>query len=203
VNGLVSSIVSSAALRPVEATRRHLNARQAETVQRVLDAARAELRDAGFEQMTVRTVAARAGVAPATAYTYFSSRNHLLVEIFWRALNARERIETALPTPSERVAAVFRDLSELLATNPELGRAATSALLGNEPDVAQLRMQIATEINSRIVAAAGPRATPDVLDALGIAWSGAMLQAGMGHSNYVQMGERLVAVARLLFGEQP
>jgi hypothetical protein len=31
-----------------------------------------------------------------------------------------------------------------------------------------------------------------------MAWSGAMLQAGMGHSNYTQMAQRLVAVARLL-----
>jgi hypothetical protein len=39
-----------------------------------------------------------------------------------------------------------------------------------------------------------------VIDALSIAWSGAMLQAGMGHTNYAQMGDRLVAVTRLILG---
>ena len=30
----------------------------------------------------------RAGVAPATAYTYFSSKSHLVAEVFWRRLSA-------------------------------------------------------------------------------------------------------------------
>ena len=32
--------------------------------------------------VTVRAVAARANVAPATAYTYFSSKNHLVAEVY-------------------------------------------------------------------------------------------------------------------------
>ncbi|HEY2167571.1 MAG TPA: TetR/AcrR family transcriptional regulator [Jatrophihabitantaceae bacterium] len=190
----------ASALPPVEATRRHLNVRQAQTVQRVIDAARDELREVGFDDLTVRSVASRAGVATATAYTYFSSKSHLLAEILWRMLNARDRIESTLPNPGARVAAVFTDLSRFLAADPELARAATTALLDPDPDVAQLRWLIAAEINSRIVRAAGPQATADVVDALGIAWSGAMLQAGMGHTDYTQMGERLVAVTRLILG---
>jgi hypothetical protein len=93
---------------------------------------------------------------------------------------------------------VFEDLARFLADNPELGRAATYALLRDEPDVKQLRELIGTEINDRIAAAAGPQVEPEVMDALSMAWSGAMLQAGMGHSNYTQMAQRLVAVARLL-----
>ena len=69
------------------ATRRHLNGRQAETVDRVAAAAEDELRAVGFDGLTVRCVANRAGVSPATAYTYFSSKNHLVAEIFWRRLD--------------------------------------------------------------------------------------------------------------------
>ena len=60
---------------PIEATRRRLNPRQAGTVNRLIAAAREELAEVGFAEMTVRTVAGRAEVAPATAYTYFSSKN--------------------------------------------------------------------------------------------------------------------------------
>jgi AcrR family transcriptional regulator len=190
--------VSSAALAAT-AARRELNARQAETARRVIEAARTELREVGFAELTIRSVAGRANVAPATAYTYFSSKNHLVAEIFWRAIRRRAHPDQPLPGPAERVAAVFRDLAQFLADEPEVGRAVTSALLRDEPDVKRLREMIGLEINNRIVAAAGSVATADVLDALAIAWSGAMLQAGMGHCNYTQMGERLVATAQLIF----
>ena len=35
-------------------------------------------------------VAARAGVSPATAYTYFASKDHLFAELFWRLVEADE-----------------------------------------------------------------------------------------------------------------
>jgi AcrR family transcriptional regulator len=190
--------VSSSAAPTLTATRRHLNARQAETAQRVIDAARAELREVGYDELTVRSVAGRAHVAPATAYTYFASKHHLVVEIFWRAIRERSHPPSPLSSSAARVAAVFDDLARFLADDPELGRAATSALLCDEPDVKQLRELIGNEINERIVAAAGPRVAPEVLEALAVAWSGAMLQAGMGHTTYVQMGERLGRITALI-----
>lgn len=184
------------------ATRRGLNPRPAETVERVVAAGHDELREVGFDALTVRSVANRAGVAPATAYTYFSSKSHLVAEIFWRRLGARPRIETSRPTPLDRVIAVFDDLAEFLAGEPDLAAATTSALLGPEPDVRALRLLIGNEINQRIVDALGASAAPDRLDALTLAWSGAMLQAGMGHAQYAAMGARLAAVARLVLGSR-
>lgn len=49
-------------------------------VQRLAEAALSEVRETGYGDLAIRNVAARAGVAPATAYTYFSSKNHLLTE---------------------------------------------------------------------------------------------------------------------------
>ena len=66
----------------------------------------------------------------------------------------------------------------------------------------QLRRQIGIEINERIAQALGADATPDVLDALSLAWSGAMLQAGMGYSDYAQMSVRLAATARLVMANR-
>lgn len=185
----------------VTATRRHLNARQAETVGRILDAAREELREVGFEALTIRSVAVRASVAPATAYTYFSSKSHLIVEIFWRLINGRGRQVPDLATPRERVCAVFTDLAKLLAGEPELGAAITVALLGPDPDVRQLRHLIGLEINNRIAEAIGPKPNAQLLDALSVVWSGAMLQAGMGHSDYKRLGRRLVTATKLLMPE--
>jgi hypothetical protein len=61
---------------------------------------------------------------------------------------------------------------------------------------------IGNEINRRIVDALGDAASGEVLDALTLAWSGAMLQAGMGHAEYARMGERLATVARIVLGSE-
>lgn len=185
-----------------QATRRELNARQAETVERIVAAAQDELRDVGFDGMTVRSVANRAGVAPATAYTYFASKNHLVAEIFWRRLTERPRLEETLTSPVRRVVEVFDDLAAFLAADQELAAATTSALLASEPDVRQLRLMIGNEINARITAALGDSASDDVIDALTVSWSGAMLQAGMGHAEYATLGQRMARVAALILGDR-
>src|SRR5690349_9018426 len=102
------------------APRQQLNERQAATVQRLLDAGLAQLAEVGPEALTVRQVAVRAGVSPATAYTYFSSKNHLLAELFHRAI-----VEQAPPVPEhasvvERVQAITRALSDLCERNPHV-----------------------------------------------------------------------------------
>ena len=56
--------------------------RQEETARRLVDAALETLRGSSYAELTVRAVAARANVAPATAYTYFSSKNHLVAEVY-------------------------------------------------------------------------------------------------------------------------
>jgi AcrR family transcriptional regulator len=180
------------------ATRRQLNARQAETVSRLVVAARDEVRDVGFTDMTVRSVAARAEVAAATAYTYFSSKNHLVAEIFWRALNDRPRVTSRKTTEYGRVVDAFQDLADFVANDPELSAAVTFALLSEEPDVKHLRVLIGTEINERIAAALGDKPDAEIMDALSLAWSGALLQVGMGHARAEDLGDRLGRVARLI-----
>jgi AcrR family transcriptional regulator len=180
----VSSQVSSA-------PRRDLNARQAETVERLLRAGAEELRVAGVDALTIRSVALRAGVSAATAYTYFGSKNHLFAELFWRAL-----VEDPAPAPVggtavERLGQVTRRMGTMLAESPELAAGATLALLGTDPEVARLRLRIGGEFVERFRAALGDDADPAVLDALALAFSGALLQAGMGLMTYTEMAERL------------
>ena len=72
----------------LEATRRHLTERQAEVVHQLVEATAVEVEATGYAGLTVRNVARRAGVAPATAYNYFSSKDHLLAEVLWRRMLA-------------------------------------------------------------------------------------------------------------------
>ncbi|MFS3127993.1 TetR/AcrR family transcriptional regulator [Nocardioides sp. Bht2] len=184
----MSSQVSSEA-------RSGLNARQAETFERLLTAGAEELRVVGHEALTIRSVATRAGVSPATAYTYLASKNHLFAELFSRTLGAVEPPAFAdADDARSRVRAVVRQYGELMVAEPELAAAVTPALLGSDPEVARLRLRIGAEFVRRFELALGEGHDSDVVDALVLAFSGVLLQAGMGLVPYSQLADRLDAV---------
>ncbi len=193
------------ALVPATATtepmRRDLSGRQADRVDALVESTIAELRANGYDGLTVRNVARRANVAAATAYSYFGSKDHLVAEVFWRRL-------AALPSPSvdgrrstrTRVSATLRELALLIAEEPELAAASTTAILAQDPDVQRLRDQIGAAFNDRLTSALGGAATPAVVRALNLALAGALLQAGMGYFSYTQLADRMDEVASVLLG---
>jgi AcrR family transcriptional regulator len=190
------------------APRQGLNARQAETVERLMVAGLEELRAVGHEALTVRTVAQRAGVSPATAYTYLASKNHLFAELFWRHLAGVEMPPArAGASATARLQSAVRALTSRIVEEPQLATAVTPALLGSDPDVARLRLKIGAEFVARFEDALRDPAKPDqpvdagVVEVLVLTWSGALLQAGMGLMTYTQMADRLEsAVAVILRG---
>jgi AcrR family transcriptional regulator len=182
-----------------EPTRRQLSAKQAATVQKLTVAAVEELREHGFDGLTVRNVARTAGVAPATAYTYFTSREHLVTEVFWRRLEGMP--ETAVDrrrNAAGRVAATMTDLALLVADEPELASACTAAMLANDPDVQLLRDRIGAEMHRRLSRALGDRADPAVLATLEFVISGALVHAGVGHMTYLDLPARLTQAVGLI-----
>jgi AcrR family transcriptional regulator len=186
----------------METARRHMSSRQAATVQRLAEAALDELRERGYGGLTLRNVARRAGVAPATAYTHFASREHLITELFWRRLSAMP--ETSIDRrrrASVRASATLGDLALLVADEPELAAACTVAMLAANPDVKVLRDRIGLEMHRRLAVALGNDSDPAVLRALELAISGAMLQAGMGHLSYTDLPSLLAEVTDLVMRE--
>ncbi len=143
-------------------------------------------------------VAAEAGVGAATAYTYFSSKEHLVAEVFWRRLASSPVPPTDSPDLTVRVIAVLRQIALLVADEPELAGAVTNALLGKDPEVEHLRLRIGREIHQRLAAALGPDNAPDLVESLELLYAGALVRAGMGYASNTQIAERLETSARLL-----
>ncbi|MBV9089924.1 MAG: TetR family transcriptional regulator [Mycobacteriaceae bacterium] len=177
---------------------RRRNRRQEETVRKVLDAAVELLRENSYSDLTMRAVAARAGVAPATAYTYFSSKNALVAEAYLRLVRNVALFTDVNQTTQQRVTAQLRELALLVADEPELAAAATTALMGDEPEVRQVRDKIGLEVRRRIASALGPGAWPDVLSTLEMIFYGALVQAGTQSVTYYQMADRLDSVIALI-----
>lgn len=179
--------------------RRQLTASQVAVVDRLLEAAAAEARDQGYQGMTVRSVARRAGVAAATAYTYFSSKDHLLAEVLWRRLAEL----AAAPPPSgrtatERVVAELRHLGTFMADDPDVAAAGTTALLSPGHDVRATRVRLGAAMHDRLAAALGAEATPELLRSLDLVYTGALLWMGMGHLAADEVPQALEDAARLL-----
>ena len=168
------------------------------TAERLLEAGREELRAVGHQTLTIRTVAHRAGLSPATAYTYLASKDRLYAELFWRFLLEDADVRPEGADPVSRVRWVTRGLAQRLAAAPELAAAVTPALLGPAPAVAVLRVRSGAELGGRFRGARGDDAEPDVLETLALAFSGALLQAGMGLLTYAEMADRLDAVVAVI-----
>jgi AcrR family transcriptional regulator len=183
----------------VEPPRRRLTPKQAETVDKLAAAVVREVRRSGYDGLTVRNVARRAGVAPATAYTYFASKDHLITEVFWRRLQQLDppRLDDRADIEA-RVRQVVADVALLVADEPELAAACTTAMVATDPDVLHLRERIGGQLRRRLATALGPDHDPAMLRALELALSGAMLQAGTGHLEYRDLPDELAAVARLV-----
>ncbi len=199
--GQVSSdalVTVSDQARQVEGRRR--NRRQEETFRKVVAAGMQTLRENSYTDVTVRMVAARAKVAPATAYTYFSSKNHLIAEVYLdlvRQVPYFTDVNVPMPT---RVDRALRQLALVVADEPEVGAACTAALLGGgaDPAVRAARERIGAEIHRRIASAIGPDAERATVSALEMAFFGALVQAGSGEFTYHEIADRLADVVRLI-----
>ncbi|WP_458319216.1 TetR/AcrR family transcriptional regulator [Mycolicibacterium brisbanense] len=193
--------MSSDAVAAVTETPR--NRRQEETFRKVLSAAIEMLRESSYADLTVRAVAGRAKVAPATAYTYFSSKNHLIAEVYLDLVNKVPYftdVNDAMPT---RVDKALRALTLVVADEPEVAAACTTALLGggSDPAVRTVRDRIGAEIHKRIRSAVGPDADPRIVSALEMTFFGALVNAGSGAFTYHQIADRLTYVVGLILGE--
>jgi AcrR family transcriptional regulator len=183
----------------MRSTRHSLSKRQSATVAALLAAGLDQLREHGYEHLTIRVVATRAGVTHTTAYSYFSSKDHLVAEMLWRRLEALGPPVTdqtmSLP---DRITEALGGPGLVLSDDPALAQAGLSALLTQDPDVARLRDTIGTELARRLHSALGDGADGELTEALLLAFSGAMLQAGMGYFDFSGVVRRMASMARLL-----
>ena len=196
----VVTVTDGASGGPAETTR---NRRQEETFRKVMTAGMEMLRETSYADLTVRAVAARAKVAPATAYTYFSSKNHLIAEVYLDLVKQVPYFTDVNDAMSTRVNKAVRALTLVVADEPDLAAACTTALLSgsSDPAVRTVRDRIGTEIHKRIRSAVGPDADPRIVSALEMTFFGALVNAGSGAFTYHQIADRLTYVVGLILGE--
>lgn len=171
-------------------------ARRAATVDALLAAGVDELRAVGYDSLTLRSVAARAGVTHTTAYEYFSTKAHLVAEVFVRRLADLPPPATDHRSPvAARVTEALAGPSFVLADDPAVASGALAALLDGNADVVRLRTSVGALLTERLDVALGPDTDPAIVEAMLLAFSGAMLQAGMGYFDYDGVVRRMARLA--------
>ena len=198
------SVFDPSAAAPAEPSeqpgRRLLSERQAEVMERLVTAAAQEAEERPYAEISVRSIAKRAGVAPATAYTYFSGKDHLLAEVLWRRMQASPHlVDLSLALP-ERVADTARTMG-FASMGPAAVAACTTALLGDGPDVKHVRARMGAEIGRRLAAALGSGAEGTVLGVLVVTYTGALLSAGMGHLPFDAVPALMADATALMTGD--
>ncbi|WIX92494.1 TetR/AcrR family transcriptional regulator [Amycolatopsis sp. DG1A-15b] len=185
----------------MEPVRRIVDGRRADTVQRLIAASLEEVRAVPYSDVTVRSVAKRADVSPATAYTYFSSKEHLVCAILWQQVQDLPAPQSRpRRSPSASLADAVRDITELFTKDPALSRACTTALLTDDPEVRRLRDQIGSELLRRIGDAIGPM-SPAARETLSMAFVGALVLAGTGYMTFEDLPRRLSKMTDLLLAD--
>ena len=128
---------------PAEVVIRPLSPTQAATRRRLLEAARELATEGGYEAVGMRQVAARAGVSPPTAYLYFSSKDHLLVDVLVDLIGQTTESLSSRPgrghSSVDRAVATLRRAVQNVEQTPNLYIAMTRAYISGSPEVAHAR----------------------------------------------------------------
>ena len=179
-------------------TARRSDRRPGQTIRKVLDAGLEELRDSSYANLTMRAVAQRAGVSPASAYTYFSSKSALVAAVYLRFLRELPLHTDVNDTTKTRVSATMRDMALVVADEPELTAGCGAALMADDPAVAPLRNEIAVEVARRIGAALGPGWPGAVKSTLQMTFAGALMSARF--TTYQEISGQLDEAVNLILG---
>ncbi len=110
-------------------TERRQTAKAEETRNRILDAALRLFRERGFEQTTMRDVAAEAGVATGAAYYYYRSKEDLVMAFYLRTDEEARDVFANAVASSKELKKRLRAIIEAKFTQFEEHRSLLTALL--------------------------------------------------------------------------
>ncbi len=190
-------------MRATATLQRPLTPPQHERRDRVRDAARVLASEGGYDAVTIREVADRAGVARATVYRYFSSKAHLLAEVIvqWGQeiiVDLKSDLRSGR-TPAEQIGAVFAGAVERGMQEPRLVETALAVAVSRDPNAS--RPGVWSLIDGFVEAAVGDgvfRERETLVQVLGYVLFSALANLISGRTELAEATVVLEDAARLL-----
>lgn len=165
---------------------------------RVLDATVELLREVPYSILTLRSIARRARVSHAQLRAHFRSKDAIVAEIYLERLRAAPLNLDVEESARARIAAQFSQLVMLLADEPGLAAACSSALICDEPTVRISRQRINGELQRRVRTVLRSGAWPEVVQTLEFGLIGALVHASCGADTFSQTADDLANVVAVL-----
>ena len=165
---------------------------------RVLDATVDLLREVPYSNITMRSIAKRAGVSHGEICAYFRSKDAIVAEIYLERLRAAPLVVDPGQCARARVAAQFSQVVMLLADEPGVAAACSSALICDEPSVRAIRQRIHAELQRRQRTALRSGAWPEVAETLEFGLLGALVQASCGSGTFSENADDLASVVAVV-----
>ncbi|WP_246178348.1 TetR/AcrR family transcriptional regulator [Actinomadura decatromicini] len=137
---------------------RTLNKDQQARRERLIESARELALEGGYPAVTMHDVADRAGVARATVYRYFATKDHLLTEVAatWAHRVTGDVDALAVgDTPLERLTALLERIVRVAAAEPTLTSAIIQAVTSDDSSVDEPRNVLFLFLRERLSTAIG------------------------------------------------
>jgi TetR/AcrR family transcriptional regulator, cholesterol catabolism regulator len=194
----VSTDAANPAVVPAVRREHRPDRRPQETTRRILDAAIEELYQSSYSTLTVRRVAARAGVSSASAYKYFPTKSALVAAMYLRLLRTAPLQVNAADSVKKRVIDAMQSMAMVIADQPELTQACAAALMADDEAVGPILADTAREVSDRIGTALGSGWSAAVQTTLEMTFAGAMMAARF--LTYEQIADQIAAAVNLILG---
>ena len=163
-----------------------------------MDATVELLREVPYSSVTMRSIAKRAGVAHREVLTHFRSKDAIVAEVYLKRLRAAPLILDVEQSAQERIAAQFSQLVMLLADQPGLAAACSSALICDEPSMRSIRQRIHAELHRRVRTTLRSGGWPEVAETLEYGLIGALVHASCGGDRFRQTADELAGVVSVV-----
>jgi AcrR family transcriptional regulator len=168
---------------------------------RVLDSTAGLLREVPYSRITMRSIAKRAGVSHGEICAYFRSKDAIVAEIYLDRLRAAPLVVDVEQSARARIAAQFSQLVMLLADEPGIAAACSSALICDEPSVRAIRQRIHAELQRRVRTVLRSGAWPEVAETLEFGLLGALVQASCGSGTFAENADDLASVVAVVLSD--
>ncbi|MFI5510672.1 TetR/AcrR family transcriptional regulator [Mycobacterium sp. NPDC051804] len=149
------------------------------------------LREIPYSDITMQAICKRAGISSGSLREHFWSKDAIVAEIYLDRLRAVPLDVDVESGAKDRIVAQFSHLVMLLADEPGLAAACSSALVCSDPSVRSVRERIHAEYHRRVRTMLRSGAWPEVTQTLEFGLVGALVHASCGVDTFQQTADDL------------